>query len=109
MSSKKVVHVTDSTFDAEVLNSKLPVLVDFWAEWCFPCRNIAPLIDEVADEYDGRLKVTKVDVDSNTVTPGKFGIRSIPALLIFKDGKVAGSMVGSVPKPKLTAFINENL
>lgn len=109
MSSDKVVHATDASFNDDVLNSDQPVLVDFWAEWCAPCRNIAPILDEIAEEYDGKLKVVKVDIDSNTVTPSKFGIRSIPSLLIFKNGENVNSMVGSAAKEKLKAFIDESI
>jgi thioredoxin 1 len=92
------VEVSDATFEAEVLQSGQPVLVDFWAAWCGPCRALAPIVDEVAREYQGKLKVMKMDVDKNQSTPMRYGIRGIPALLIFKDGKVADQIVGFVPK-----------
>ncbi len=109
MSSDKVIHVTDANFEDEVLKSGLPVLVDFWAEWCAPCRNLSPVIDEIAAEYDGKVKITKLNVEENTATPSKYGIRSIPALLIFKDGENVNSMVGSAPKAKLKSFIDDTI
>jgi thioredoxin 1 len=109
MSSEKVTHVTDASFEEEVINSKEPVLVDFWADWCFPCKSLSPVVDEIAEDYEGRLKVVKLDVDQNPATPLKYGIRSIPSLLIFKDGQNVNMMIGSVPKPKLAAFIDENM
>lgn len=97
----KPVELTDANFDAEVLKSDKPVLVDFWAEWCGPCKMIAPIVDEIAKELDGKLKVGKVDVDNNQQIAMKFGIRSIPTLLIFKGGKVAEQLVGAIPKKNL--------
>jgi thioredoxin 1 len=102
----KPAAVTDASFDADVLKSDVPVLVDFWATWCAPCRMIAPLVDEVAGTYEGRLKVVKVDVDANPATPNSFGIRGIPTLLIFKGGKVVDQIVGAVPKKTLTAKVD---
>ncbi len=101
----KTIAVTDDTFENEVIQSDNPVVVDFWAEWCGPCKAIAPVVDELAEEYDGRVKFAKVDVDSNPNTPQKFGIRGIPALLIFKDGDKVGQLVGAAPKAKLVQSI----
>jgi thioredoxin 1 len=105
----KPVEVTDSNFQNEVLNSDKPVLLDFWAEWCGPCKMIAPLVEELAKEYDGKLKVGKVDVDSNQQTSMQYGIRSIPTLLIFKGGKVVDQLVGAVPKRMLAEKISKHL
>ena len=105
----KPVEVTDSNFQNEVLNSATPVLIDFWAEWCGPCKMIAPLVEELAKEYDGKLKVGKVDVDSNQQVSMQFGIRSIPTLLIFKQGKVVDQLVGAVPKRMLVEKITKHL
>ena len=101
----KTIAVTDETFENEVMQSGNPVVVDFWAEWCGPCKAIAPIVDELAEEYDGRVKFAKMDVDSNPNTPQKFGIRGIPALLIFKDGDKVGQLVGAAPKAKLVQSI----
>ena len=101
--------VTDETFDADVLKSGAPVLVDFWAEWCGPCRTIAPSLEELSKEYAGKLEVVKVNIDENPMTPSQFGVRGIPTLLIFKDGKVAASQVGAAPKSVLKAWIEKSL
>ena len=103
------VAVTDETFDAEVKNSSVPVVVDFWAEWCGPCKMIAPLLDEAASEYADKLAVVKLNIDENPNTPQKFGIRSIPTLMIFKDGAVAAQKLGAMSKSQLTEFLESNL
>ena len=108
-SNNDIRHVTDDTFDPEVLKSETPVLVDYWAEWCGPCKSIAPILDEVAREYEGRLKVAKVNVDQNQLTPAKFGIRGIPTLMLFKNGNVEATKVGAVSKSQLTAFLDSNI
>ncbi len=105
----KPVEVTDANFQNEVLNSDKPVLIDFWAEWCGPCKMIAPMVEELANEYDGKLKVGKVDVDSNQQTSMQYGIRSIPTLLIFKGGKVVDQLVGAVPKKMLAEKVAKHL
>ena len=107
--SDQIVNVSDATFDAEVLNSDVPVLVDFWAEWCGPCKMIAPVLNELAEDYSGKLKICKVDVDANTEIPQKFGIRGIPTLIMFKDGNAESTKVGALSKTQLTDFIQEVL
>lgn len=107
--SKNIFYVTDITFDSEVLKGEVPVLVDFWAEWCGPCKMIAPILDEIATEYDGKVKVAKLNIDDNPGTPPQFGIRGIPTLMLFKNGNVAATKVGAVSKSQLTAFIDSNL
>jgi len=109
MASEKVMAFTDTNFDREVLQSDVPVLVDFWATWCAPCKAIAPLVDAVADEYTGRIKVGKVNVDENPATPGKYGVRGIPTLILFKGGAVIDQIVGAVPKSQLDALIAKAL
>jgi thioredoxin 1 len=106
MSGDKVITVNDLNFDSEVLQSKVPVLVDFSATWCQPCRAIAPLVDQLAGEYEGRVKVTAVDIDESPATAQKFQIRGVPTLLMFKDGKQVGQQVGAVPKTKIAALID---
>lgn len=105
--SDGIAHVTDDSFDQEVLQAEGPVLVDYWAEWCGPCKMIAPIIDEIADEYGDRLKVTKLDIDSNMQTPQQYSIRGIPTLMIFRDGKVQATKVGAMTKGQLKAFVEE--
>ncbi len=109
MASEKVMTFTDANFDREVLQSDIPVLVDFWATWCAPCKAIAPLIDAIADEYSGKVKVGKVNVDDNPATPGKYGVRGIPTLILFKGGAVLDQVVGAVPKSQLDALIAKAL
>ncbi|HET7199448.1 MAG TPA: thioredoxin TrxA [Burkholderiales bacterium] len=102
-------HVSDATFEAEVLKSDVPVLVDYWAEWCGPCKAIAPVLDEVAREYSGKLKVAKVNVDENQETPKKYVVRGIPTLMLFKNGSMEAQKVGSLSKSQLTAFLDSNI
>jgi thioredoxin 1 len=109
MSSDLIKHVSDASFEVDVLESASPVLVDFWAEWCGPCKMFAPILDEVAKEYDGRLKVAKLDIDSNPTTPGRYGIRGIPTVILYKDGKPHAQSVGAMSKSKLTAFLDSHL
>ena len=101
--------VTDETFETDVLKSGAPVLEDFWAEWCGPCRSIAPSLEDLAKEYEGKLEIVKVNIDENPMTPSQFGVRGIPTLLIFKDGKVAAQQVGAAPKSALKAWIEKSL
>jgi thioredoxin 1 len=105
----EIVHITDATFDSEVLKADSPVLVDFWADWCGPCKMIAPILDDVSKDYAGKLKVAKLNIDENPATPPKYGIRGIPTLMIFKSGNVEATKVGAVSKSQLTAFIDSNL
>ncbi|MGY0194477.1 thioredoxin TrxA [Leptothrix sp. BB-4] len=109
MSSDLIKHVSDATFDGDVVKNAKPVLVDYWAEWCGPCKMIAPVLDEVAKDYDGRLQIAKMNVDENREIPARFGIRGIPTLMIFKDGQLAATKVGAVSKAQLTAFIDAHL
>jgi thioredoxin 1 len=109
MSSSNINPVTDDAFEPEVLNSDLPVLVEYWAEWCGPCKSIAPILDEVAQEYGGRLKVAKMNVDENQQVPAKFGIRGIPTLMLFKNGNLEATKVGALSKSQLTAFLDSNI
>lgn len=101
-----IIQVTDSTFETDVLSSDKPVIVDYWAEWCGPCKMIAPVIDEIAKEYEGKLTVAKINIDENQETPQKYAVRGIPTLMIFKDGEVAGTKVGAMSKSQLSAFID---
>jgi thioredoxin 1 len=107
--SDKIVHTNDNDFETDVLRSEKTVLVDFWAEWCGPCKMIAPLLDEAAEEYSDRLTVTKLNIDENPNTPPKFGIRSIPTLMLFKDGSVQAQKLGAMSKSQLTEFLESNL
>ena len=109
MASDLIKHVSDATFEAEVLQSASPVLVDYWAEWCGPCKMIAPILDEVATGYQGKLQVAKMNVDENREVPAKFGIRGIPTLMLFKDGQLAATKVGAMSKSQLTAFLDQQL
>ena len=109
MSGTQIRHVTDDTFEPEVLKSEVPVLVDYWADWCGPCKSIAPILDQVAEEYDGRLKVAKLNVDENQQVPAKFGIRGIPTLKLFKNGNLEATRVGALSKSQLTAFLDSNI
>ncbi len=107
--SEHIVHTSDAGFEQDVLKSELPVLVDYWAEWCGPCKMIAPILDELAPQYDGKVKIVKLDIDANPQTPPKYGIRGIPTLMLFKNGGVEATKVGAVSKSQLTAFIDSNL
>lgn len=109
MASEKVQTFTDNTFDTDVLKADIPVLVDFWATWCAPCKMLAPTIDAIADEFDGKIKVGKVNVDDNPGTPGTYGVRGIPTVILFKGGKVVDQIVGNVPKSQLEALIKKAL
>ncbi len=107
--SDNITHITDSSFEQEVLQSDVPVLVDYWAEWCGPCKMIAPILDEIAADYAGKLKITKLNIDDNPATPPKFGVRGIPTLMIFKGGDVQSTKVGALSKSQLTAFIDQSI
>ena len=105
----KIKVVSDASFEADVVNSSQPVLVDFWAEWCGPCKALAPILDEIADEYDGKITIAKVNVDENGQLPPKYGIRGIPTMLLFKDGTVQATKVGALSKANLNAFLDSNI
>ena len=104
--SKEIVHVTDATFESEVLNSETPVLVDYWAEWCGPCKMITPILDEISVEYGDKIKIAKLNIDENPQTPPKYGIRGIPTLMLFRGGAVEATKVGAISKSQLSAFID---
>ena len=107
--AEHIVHISDESFEEEVLQSERPVLIDYWAEWCGPCKMIAPVLDEIATEYSDRLKVVKLNIDDNPKTPPKYGIRGIPTLMVFRNGQVEATKVGAVSKAQLTAFLDENI
>ena len=107
--AEHIVHISDESFEEEVLRSERPVLIDYWAEWCGPCKMIAPVLEEIATEYSDRLKVVKLNIDDNPQTPPKYGIRGIPTLMVFKDGQVEATKVGAVSKAQLTAFLDDSL
>ena len=107
--AEHIVHISDESFEEEVLQSEQPVLIDYWAEWCGPCKMIAPVLDEIATEYSDRLKVVKLNIDDNPQTPPKYGIRGIPTLMVFKNGQVEATKVGAVSKAQLTAFLDDSL
>ena len=109
MASELIKHISDSSFEADVLKSGKPVLVDYWAEWCGPCKMIAPILDEVSNTYEGKLQIAKMNVDENRDIPAKFGIRGIPTLMIFKNGNVEATKVGALSKSQLTAFVDSNI
>ncbi|AWN14644.1 thioredoxin TrxA [Salinisphaera sp. RV14] len=107
--SENIVKVSDDSFENDVLSAKGPVLVDYWAEWCGPCKQIAPVLDELADQYEGKLTIAKLNVDENPDTPPRYGIRGIPTLMLFKDGEVAGTKVGAVSKSQLAEFVDQHI
>jgi len=107
--SDNIINVTDATFEQEVLSSEIPVLLDYWAEWCGPCKMIAPILNDIADEYYGKIKVAKLNIDENPGTPAKFGVRGIPTLMIFKSGSIEATKVGAMSKSQLSAFIDSTI
>lgn len=107
--SAEIIYVTDASFEQDILNSDVPVLLDYWAEWCGPCRAIAPILEDLAKEYAGKVKIAKINIDENGETPAKFGIRSIPTLMLFKAGEVKATKVGALSKSQLSAFLDSNI
>lgn len=107
--SNNIINVTDSNFEQEVLSSEIPVLLDYWAEWCGPCKMIAPILNDIADEYTGKIKIAKLNIDENPGTPAKFGVRGIPTLMIFKSGSIEATKVGAMSKSQLSAFIDSTI
>jgi thioredoxin 1 len=107
--SEKIAVVTDDSFENQVLNASTPVLVDFWAEWCGPCKMLAPVLDEIAETYQGKVKITKINIDDNSLTPQKYGVRGIPTLMLFKGGELEATKVGAISKSQLAAFLDSNL
>ncbi|MCY4657075.1 MAG: thioredoxin TrxA [Gammaproteobacteria bacterium] len=107
--SENIQHVTDANWEDEVLNSEKPVLVDYWAEWCGPCKMVAPILEEIADEYAERLKVCKIDIDENTKTPNRYGVRGIPTLMLFREGQIEATKVGALSKSQLAGFLDSNI
>lgn len=109
MSSEHIIHVTDDSFENDVLKASGPVLIDFWAPWCGPCKQIAPILDEIAEEMQGKVTIAKINIDDNQNTPGRFGVRGIPTLMLFQNGNVQGTKVGAANKSKLIEFISEHI
>ena len=107
--SNNIINVTDSNFEQEVLSSEIPILLDYWAEWCGPCKMIAPILNDIADEYSGKIKIAKLNIDENPGTPAKFGVRGIPTLMIFKSGSIEATKVGAMSKSQLSAFIDSTI
>ena len=107
--SENITNVTDSNFEMEVINSNTPVLLDYWAEWCGPCKMIAPILEDIASEYNGKIKVAKINIDDNPATPAKYGVRGIPTLMIFKSGSIEATKVGALSKSQLSAFIDSTI
>ena len=105
----EVLHATDASFEADVLRSSVPVLLDFWAPWCGPCRMVGPILDELAAEFGDKVKIVKINIDENQATPAQYGVRSIPTLLLFNEGRLVATQVGSLPKNQLAAFVNKNI